>query len=272
MLVFDIFKNLFKKIKPQGCGQTEVKSENKVPVIDVSEPAERAKEELLSQCEKFLDYDEILQIDVSDRKALLNDIYNNYGIHGVPKFFREKYSKYDKNLIEQIVMREGNRHGIRIKAYHYKNMTEYSKNKNLFWFDILGWNLTLTGKGIDFQRATCSFEDILNLNLTNDMECFFENGKFAGLNIITNQQGIIRKEYQNPIKFYHNGELHIMDKKTFKKYRKEHNLMLYLNEIESNQELWKGILKEKGIPFDENKPITKKFFFDSLKKYKEGLI
>ena len=272
MLAFDILKNLFKKSEPQEGLQTEIKSKNKVPVIDVSEPAEQAMQELLEQWEKFANYDEILQIDEADRKMLLKDIYESWNIHSIPKFFKEKYSKYDENLIEQIFLKESNRISIRMKAYHYKNMTESSKSKNPFWFDFLGWGSPLTGKGADFQKATCSFEDILNLNLTNDLDCFFKNGKFAGLNIITNIQGIIRKEYQNPIKFYHNGELRIMDKKEFRKYRKEHNLMLYLNSIEANQEIWKKKLKEKGIPFDENKPITKKFFFDSIKKYKEDLI
>lgn len=271
MLTFKILKNLFKKSKPQEDLQTEVKSENKLPIIDVSEPAEQATRELLSQYEKFSNYDEILQIDEIDRKILLKDIYENWCIHGIPKFFREKYSKYDEKLIEQIVMRERNRINIRIKAYHYKNMIESDNNKKTFWFDILGWSSPLTGKGVNFQKAICSFEDILMLNLTNDLDCFFENGKFAGLDIITNYNGIIRKENQNPIKFYHNGKLHIMNKKEFKKYKKKYNLMLYLNSIEANKELWKKILKEKGIPFDENKPITKKFFWDSIKKYKDDM-
>ena len=270
MLAFDILKKIFKKSETKEIlHKAEIKPENNVPVIEVSEPTEQATQELLAQWEKFANYDEILQIDKADREMLLKDIYESWNIHGIPKFFKEKYSKYDEKIIEQVYARESNRLNLRIKAYHYKEMCQ---RYNPLWFDILGWGSTLTGKGADFQKATCSFEDILNLNLTNDLDCFFENGRFAGLNIITNIKGIIKKEYQNPIKFYHNGELHIMDKKEFRKYRKEHNLMLYLNAIEANQELWKEILKEKGIPFDENKPITEKFFFDSLKKYKEGLI
>lgn len=270
MFAFDILKNLFKKPEPQEDLQIEVKSENKVPVIDVSKPADLAKQELLNQCEKFMNYNEILQIDDVDRKALLNDIYNSYGIHGIPKFFREKYSKYNENLIEQIFIRESNRFNIRMKAYHYKNMTESSINKSPFWFDFLGWQSVLTGKGANFSNASCTFEDLLNLNLTNDLECFFENGRYAGFNIITNYQGVIKKENQNPIKFYHNGKLHIMDKKEFKNYRKEHNLMLYLNSTEATQNMWKEVLRQNGIPFDENKPITQKFFFEALKKYKES--
>lgn len=266
MLAFDILKNLFKKSETKEPSQ--IKPENKIPVIDVSEPAEQATQELLSQYEKFSNYDEILQIDKADREMLLKDIYESWNIHGIPKFFKEKYSKYDEKIIEQVYARESNRLNLRIKAYHYKEMCQ---RYNPLWFDILGWGSTLTGKGADFQKATCSFEDILNLNLTNDLDCFFENGRFAGLNIITNIKGIIKKEYQNPIKFYHNGELHIMDKKEFKKYKKKYNLMLYLNSIEANQELWKKILKEKGIPFDENKHITKKFFWDSIKKYKDDM-
>lgn len=273
MLGFDFLKKFFKRPEQQkenSPKQENISSKKEVVVINVTEPSERARQELLQNWSKFADYNEILQIDEADRQNLLNDIYENWCIHGVPKFFREKYSQYDPNLIEQIVMREKNRIDIRTKVYHYKNMTEASRNRNPFWFDFLGCGSTLTGKGADFLKASCAFDDLLKLNLTNNLECFFENGKFAGLNVMTNYQGIIRKENQNPIKFYHNGELHIMDKKGFKKYREENNLELYLDSIEANQKLWKEILKEKNIPFDENKQITKKFFFEALKKYKEG--
>ena len=246
MLAFDILKKIFKKSETQEVLHTEVKSENKIPVIDVSEPAEQAKQELLEQLEKFANYDEILQIDEADRKELLKDIYESWCVHGVPKFFREKYKKYDEKLIEQIHAREVNRLIVRLKAYHYKGMCE---RYNPLWFDFLGWGSTLTGKGANFAKASCMFEDLLKLNLTNDLECFFENGRFAGLNIITNIKGVIRKDNQNPIKFYHNGELHIMDKKEFRKYRKERNLMLYLNSIEANQNLWKESFKRKKYFF-----------------------
>lgn len=213
MLVFDIFKNLFKKTKPQGCGQTEVKFENKVPVIDVSEPAERAKEELLSQCEKFLNYDEILQIDETDRKMLLKDIYENWNIAGIPKFFREKYSKYDKELIEFIYRKENGRCNIWIKLYHYENNNLNPNN----WYRLF-WTVD-TPNDNTFNGAICQIRDILNF--TNEFD-YWQNGYYYFLNI---RPALLYKDAL--IKLYHNNSLHLFNIKDFKKYRDEHNIDLY---------------------------------------------
>ena len=102
MLGFDFLKKFFKRPEQQkenSPKQENISSKKEVVVINVTEPSERARQELLQNWSKFADYNEILQIDEADRQNLLNDIYENWCIHGVPKFFREKYSQFlDKRI------------------------------------------------------------------------------------------------------------------------------------------------------------------------------
>lgn len=209
MLAFDILKKIFKKSETQEVLHTELKSENKIPVIDVSEPAEHAKQELLEQWEKFANYDEIIQIDEADREMLLKDIYESWNIHGIPKFFREKYKKYDEKLINFIYRKENARHHIRLALYSQKNLNDWYR---LFWS-------TEPSNDYTFNGAICQAKDILNF--TNEFD-YWENNCYYPLNI---RPALLIND--KLIKLYHNNSLHLFNIRDFKKYRDEHNIDLY---------------------------------------------
>lgn len=210
--------------------------------IDVSEQADKAKQDLLLNWGKFANYDEILQIDEKDRYELLKDIYDTWDIHGVPKSILTKYSEYNEELLEQICMREKCRLNIRIKAYHYYK--QRLRDEQLVWFNI-SFLPGVKGKGGIYQDTILEFKDLLNLNLTNELECFYENGKYAGEDILPNI-GIIRTGFRyntdknlKEIKLYHNKELHIFNAKEFIEYRTKYNLNnLYLT-MEERSEAWR---------------------------------
>lgn len=253
MFAFDIIRKFFNKNdeKKQDLSKEEISTKREVPVMDASEPAARARQELLENRDKFLTYDDILRINENDRYTLLKDIYDNWGIHGIPEFFKEKYSKYDKNLIEQIYVRENNRLNMRIKAYHYLNM----QSKDI-WLTIFGVLRTCTGgTGIEYNWCICQGRDFLELNLTNKLECFLDNNKYWGMDIISNSLGVIMKDFNynndvnlNDIRLYHNGELHIFSKKEFLKYKEKYNLNnLYLTKQERDKVRHQELLEIKNI-------------------------
>ncbi len=231
-----------------------------VPVIDVTEPAQRAEQELLQNWEKFANYDAILQIDEKYRYELLKDIYDNWDIHGVPKSILTKYSEYNEELLEQICMREKCRLNIRIKAYRFRNLS---------WLTIfVGLKSGISGSGLNYNWCMCTFDDFLELNLTNKLECFLDNGRYWGMDIISNSQGVIMEDFKlndnsniNDIRLYHNGELHIFSKEEFLQYKEKHNLNnLYLTKEEKDEAWRREILESEKIQFDPAKRITKKYF------------
>ena len=212
--------------------------------IDASEPADKAKQDLLLNWEKFTNYDEILQIDEKDRYELLKDIYDNWAIHGIPKSILIKYSAYNEELLEQICMREKCRLNMRLKAYRFRNLP---------WLTIFGLKLGVSGSGLNYDWCMCTFDDFLELNLTNKLECFLDNGKYWGADIMSNSQGIIMKDFNfndnsdiNDIRLYHNGELHIFNKEKFLEYKEKYNLdNLYLTKKERFEAWHREILGSK---------------------------
>lgn len=223
--------------------------------IDTTEPAQNAKNDLLTNWKYFTNYPEFLILDEADKLPILEYIYGRWAVHGINEEFYKKYSKYDKDLLTFIYMKENNRLNIRIKLY------QMCSN----WYRLF-WNVNGSDDN-SFNGAICHFEDILKF--TDEFD-YWENNHYYGLDIISIHTGLILNIKEFPvIKLFHNGELHIFHTiKDFKVYRDKYNLDLYVSIEESLQDVYKAELKAKNISFDETKFITKKFFCESLKKYK----
>lgn len=257
---FDLFKTnkSYKEILNQN-KNTEIGNKlnttNSLAIIDVTKPVQKAKQELLLNWEKFANYDDILQIDEKERYELLKDIYDNWNIHGTPEFFKEKYVNYNEKIIEQINTKEGCRLNLRLKVYHFQNQTK-CKSLNSNWLTIFSGNSSIiTGPGLNYNWCMCTYNDFLELNLTNDLDCFLDNNKYWGMDIISNSLGVIMKDFNynndvnlNDIRLYHNGELHIFSKKEFLKYKEKYNLNnLYLTKQERDKVRHQELLEIKNI-------------------------
>ena len=231
-LLKDSSKDVVDELVKIGMGLDENNQLCFSKVDDIINITIKAKKDLLENYSKFSSYEWLKQIAEEDKLNLLKDIYDTFNFPAMPQFFYEKYSKYNKDLIENIYIKEKSRLNIRIKAYYIyekkHNTQEISNNKQEIWFAIkMPGNMNeLTGQGKNLNNYCIEFDYLLYLNLTNDFDCYYSDGSLAVPDILS----VENKVSNFPIGLLYMGcDILILNEDDFMYYKNHFNFSLYLD-------------------------------------------
>ena len=163
ILFFTSHKNRNKKYE-----KTEI------PIIDVSDEANKIIVYLTKNYQNFCNYPQILQINEADRLEILSHIWGAWDLHLSEKDFKTKFSKYDSYLLNQIYLVESGRFGAYLQKEEIKennchkklieisDFNTYEYDKYCLWKDIIN-----VSEHYIQQAANDSEEDIYRIPVPN---------------------------------------------------------------------------------------------------------
>ena len=189
----------------------------RIPIIDVSDEANKIIVYLTKNYQNFCNYPQILQINEADRLEILSHIWGAWDLHLSEKDFKTKFSKYDSYLLNQIYLVESGRFGAYLQKEEIKennchkklieinDFNTYEYNKYCLWKDIIN-----VSEYYILQTTKNPEEDIHRIPVPNfipkpggyfkeelDYAYIWIDNKFVKLN----EKEIERFCYENKIKY-----------------------------------------------------------------------